>query len=86
MRIWKAVTADATSVHARVTDFGLKCFHQKNSDFAVAIKLTAALAFIPVSEVEKAFELVMEEICHVLGKLKADTCILEKTDHLMCYF
>ena len=45
-----------------------------------------ALALIPVVEVEKAFEFVVEGICHVLDKMKADTCILEKTDQRTSYF
>ena len=67
-------------------DLGLKCFYQKNADFAVAFKMINALAFIPAAEVEKAFEFLVEEIFHVFDKLKADTSILEITDQLGSYY
>ena len=74
------------SFKRKIADLGLNCFYQKNADFAVALKMIPALAFTPVAEVENAVELVLEEICHVLDKLKADTCMLEKTDQLTSYF
>ena len=90
MLIRKAVLVDVSSINAKVfsenADLGLKCFHWKNADFAVAFKMISALAFIPAAEVEKAFELLVEEILHVFDKLKADTSVLEKTDQLGSYF
>ena len=48
--------------------------------------MISALAFIPISEVEKGFELLVKEICHVLDKREAGNCNLEKTDQLRSYF
>ena len=88
--IRRAVSPDATSIYAsfphKDADLGLKAFHHENDDFAVAVKLIHLLAFIPVAEIDKVFEHLVEKICDLLDKLKADTCILEKTDQLTSYF
>ena len=48
------------SFQRKIADLGIKRFYPKNADFAVAIKTIPWLAFIPVAEVEKAFELVVD--------------------------
>ena len=73
------------SFQREIAELGLKCFYERNANAALELKLIPALSFIPVAEVEKAFELV-EEIFHVLDKLKADACTLEKTDQLTSSF
>ena len=47
--------------------------------------LAPALGFSPASEVEEAFNFVIEDICHVLDEVTADNFILEKIDKLILY-
>ena len=46
----------------RVADMGLKKRYQENKCFLLNVKKLLALAFVPVSDVIKAFELITDEL------------------------
>ena len=45
-----------------------------------------ALSFVPLSDVESAFTLVIDEICQTADQFDIPTEILEKIDELASYF
>ena len=60
--------------------------YENNAKLALSIKIIPALSFVPLSDVESAFTLVIDEICQTADQFDIPTEILEKIDELASYF
>ena len=58
----------------------------ENHEVAMALKTIPALAFEKNEQIEKSFELIVEEITNVADQQKLDSFVIEKIDELCLYF
>ena len=56
------------SFQRKITTSGLKSEYDRNYNLALALKQIPAIAFVPVQDVEAAFEKVTENICDLLDR------------------
>ena len=58
----------------------------ENHEVALALKMIHALAFEKNEQIEKSFELIVEEITNVADQHNLDSFVIEKIDELCLYF
>ena len=67
-------------------ELGLKKTYENNAKLALTLKIIPALSFVPLSDVESAFTLVIDKICQTADQFDIPTDIFEKIDKLASYF
>ena len=67
-------------------ELGLKKTYENNAKLALTLKMIPALSFVPLSDVESAFTLVIDKICQTADQFDIPTDIFEKIDKLASYF
>jgi len=70
----------------KINEVGLKPVYEQNPGLALSLRMIPALAFLPLEEVEPAFDLVVEEITGEVELLSLEEDVLEKIDLLASYF
>ena len=58
----------------------------ENHEVVLALQMIPAIAFEKNEEIEKSFELIVEEITIVADQHHLDSFVIEKTDELFQYF
>ena len=70
----------------KINEVRLKSVYEQNPGLALSLRRIPALAFLPLEEVEPAFDLVVEEITGEVELLSLEEDVLEKIDLLASYF
>ena len=70
----------------KIGELGLKKLVSENHEVALALKMIPALAFERSEQIEKSFELIVEEITNVADQQSLDSFVIEKIDELCLYF
>ena len=70
----------------KIGELGLKMLVSENHEVALALKMIPALAFKKNEQIEKSFELIVEEITNVADQQNLDSFVIEKIDELCLYF
>ena len=70
----------------KINEVGLKSVYEQNPGLALSLRMVPALAFLPLEEVEPAFDLVVEKITGEVELLSLEEDVLEKIDLLASYF
>ena len=66
----------------KINGIGLKPVYEQNPGSALSLRMIPALAFLPLEEVEPAFDMVVEEITGEVELLSLEEDVLEKIDLL----
>ena len=64
----------------KIGELGLKKLVSENQEVALALTMIPALAFEKIEQIEKSFELIVEEITNVADQQNLDSFVIEKID------